>query len=341
MKFVVYNQWDQLPESANALFAQGEQASLFCSRAWLEVLANQALAEHQSIQLVCVLEAERVLAVLPMMTSPRDGLSALSNHYTTLYSLLITNNHQRDAINFCLVEGLSQIAPRVIQFEPIDDSDDNMTCLRQAMTSYGFESHTYFRFYNWSHPVNGQSFAEYMAERPANIRNMIERKQRKLEREHGYDIRLFQDVDIEQALIDYQMVYQASWKANELFAEFTPNLVKRAAGLGWLRLAILYIEQKPVAAQIWFVVNGKANIYRLAYDELWKNYSPGSILTQYLMRHVIDKDKVSEIDFLTGNERYKQDWMTMQNERIGVRFLKAVTQESTFSRMIRWMKSKR
>ena len=35
----------------------------------------------------------------------------------------------------------------------------------------------------------------------------------------------------------------------------------------------------------------------------------------YLMEYVIDTDKVDEIDFLTGNDRYKQDWMSERRER--------------------------
>jgi len=340
MKFVFYSQWDQLPNSANTLFAEAERDSLFFSRLWLESLTRHTLTDHQSILLACVVDDESVLAILPMLKSPKDGLGALSNNFTTLFSLLISDHGPHDAILACLAEGLSQMDVKSIHLKPIDANDANMTRLRECMESYGFRSHPYFRFYNWSHPVNGQSFDEYMAERPANIRNMIQRKQRKLEREHAYDIRLFQDVDIDHALVDYQVVYQASWKANEFFADFTPSLVKRLSELGWLRLAILYIEEKPVAAQIWFVVHRKANIYRLAYDERWKSYSPGSILTQYLMRYVIDADKVSEIDFLTGNERYKQDWMTVQRERLGVRFVKQPVQKNIFSRLIQSLKNK-
>jgi hypothetical protein len=340
MKFVAYNKWNQLPESASTLFAEAERDSLFFSRVWLESLTDHSLAEHQSIVLACVVDDESVLAVLPMMNSPRDGLSALSNHFTTLFSLLISDDGPHDGILTCLAQGLSRVAVKSIRLDPIDTNDCNMARLCQSMQLCGFESHSYFRFYNWSHPVNGQSFDEYMAERPANIRNMIRRKQRKFEREHAYKIRLYQDVDIGRALADYQAVYQLSWKANEFFVDFTPSLVKRLSELAWLRLVILYVEEKPVAAQIWFVVHGKANIYRLVYDERWKSYSPGSILTQYLMRYVIDVDKVSEIDFLTGNERYKQDWMTVQKERFGVRFAKKIVQKNSFSRMIQSLKSK-
>ena len=340
MKFVLYSQWNQLPDSANILFEKAEQESLFFSRVWLESITAHALAEHQSMLLACVVDDESVMAILPMLESPRDDLGALSNHFTTLFSLLISDHHPNNRIVTCLAEGLSQLEVNSIRLEPIDADDGNITRLCQSMESCGFKSHPYFRFYNWSHPVNAQSFDEYMAERPANIRNIIRRKQRKLDREHAYDIRLHQDVDIDRALLDYQMVYQASWKANEFFVGFTPSLVKKLSELGWLRLAILYIEDNPVAAQIWFVVHGKANIYRLAYDQRWKSYSPGSILTQFLMRYVIDTDKVIEIDFLTGNERYKQDWMTVQKERLGMRFVKKPVQKNIFRRIIQSLKNK-
>ena len=34
-----------------------------------------------------------------------------------------------------------------------------------------------------------------------------------------------------------------------------------------------------------------------------------------MMEYVIDTDRVEEIDFLTGNDAYKQDWMSERRER--------------------------
>jgi hypothetical protein len=338
MRFILYNQWSQLPDSANTLFSEREQESLFFSRIWLENLTSHALAEDQSILLACVVEDESFLAILPLLKHPEGNLSTLSTNFTSLYSLLISNNDQQDAILACLVHGISQISVQPIQFEPVDAKDENIIRFRQQMESCGFQSHPYFRFYSWMHPLNGESFDEYMAERPARLRNTIRRKKARLEREHDYVIRLYKDTGINQALVDYDSIYRASWKTNEFFSDFTPSLVKSLSRIGWSRFAILYINEQPAAAQIWFVVHGKANIYRLVFDENWKSYSPGSILTQYLMRYVVDTDKVTEIDFLTGNERYKQDWMTVRRERLGIRFAKQPEQKNTLSRVIQSLK---
>ncbi len=331
MRFVIYSQWKQLPESADTLISEAEQDSFFNSRIWLENLTAHALTEQESVLLACVLEDEHVLAILPLLKHAQNGLSALSNRYTTSYSLLISKCDQQDEALRCLADGLAdsleQSLHQALHLEPIDIENDNLIRFRDFMESNGFQCYPYFRFYNWIHPVKDQSFDQYMAERPTNLRNTIMRKQRKLEREHGYDIKLYKDVDtdqslLNQALADYHTIYYTSWKTSELFSDFTPELVKKMLQRGWLRFAILYVNDQPIAAQIWFVLYSKANIYRLVYDPDWKHYSPGSILTKYLMQYVISTDGVAEIDFLTGNEGYKQDWMTVRKERSGMRFAK-------------------
>lgn len=339
MKFVCYNQWSQLPESASKLFEEHEQRSLFLSKCWLENITSYSLPSENRLLLVCVIENKEILAVLPMMQCPQGGLNALSSHFTTLFSLLISNSTQRKSILNCLAKGLSQLPYHPIQFEPIDPNDINMKALEKSLHEYNLQGFPYFKFYNWTHQTNKQTFEEYIDSRPAYLRNTIRRKQRKLEREQKHEIKLYKNINIKQALTDYHKVYTSSWKANEYFSDFTPNLVKHMSELGWLRLGILYIDSKPIAAQIWFVVHTTASIYRLAYDEKWKKYSPGSILTEYLMRHVINIDKVSEIDFLTGNEPYKQDWMTYRKERIGIRFANPIKQKSWYGKKLEFVKN--
>ena len=141
-------------------------------------------------------------------------------------------------------------------------------------------------------------------------------KKHKLAREHSYEIRLFIGSNVPQGLADYYLVYNASWKQNEtLNLGFQECFVGDFSRTGWCRLAILYVKGLPIAAQLWFVYQGKASIFKLAYDKAWRQFSPGSILSSFLMKYVIDTDKVEEIDFLTGNEAYKQDWMSERRER--------------------------
>lgn len=314
MEFVCFSDWESLPESANALFVKGEKDSIFFSRLWYENLVDTGLKDDESMLLACVVEGDSLLAILPLMKRNGEGWHSLSNNFTSLFSLLLADNNQQEILT-CLVQGLSHLPFESLRLYPVAENDRDMNHLQQVMESSGFFCHRNFRFYNWIYRVQGQSFEDYMTARPARLRNTIARKHRKLEREHGYDIRLFTGNGLQQAVADYNAVYKASWKGGEYFGGFVGSLVVSLSEPGWLRLAILYIAGEPAAAQIWFVAHGKASIFRLVYDEAWKAYSPGSILTAYLMEHVIDTDKVKEIDFLTGNEHYKQDWMSERRDR--------------------------
>ena len=340
MNFICYTDWKQLPASADKLFACGEQSSLFFSRRWFENIASSTLEEDQHMLLACVVDGDNVLATLPLRTHPGGGWHALNSNHTSLFTLLHTDEKLQATLD-CLTEGLSRLGFKTLRLEPVAQDDASIDMLQAAMEARGIECNRFFRFINWSCQLREKSFEQYMSERPSRVRNTIARKRRKLQREHEYQIRLYTDRYLDQAVADYNTIYKASWKPGERFLDFVPSLVNTMAEVGWLRLAILYINGSPAAGQIWFVVHGKASIFRLAYDEAWKKYSPGSILTAYLMEYVIDTDKVDSIDFLTGNEHYKQDWMSESRKRWRLVFVKKqalVKKSRPLTGLLEWLK---
>jgi len=348
MKFACYSDWDQLPESANALFEQGEKDSIFFSRPWFENLSS-ALDDDEAMLLACVVESvvgsvvagNKVMAILPLIKSAGNNFSSLKHRYTTHFSLLLANpehDQDRQRILSCLVLGLNQLPLHALLLEPIADDDSRIIGLQQILETAGYRCERHFRLYNWIYRMQGQSFKGYMASRPARLRNTISRKKRKLDREHGFEIRLFTGDEVPQAMSDYYAVYTASWKANEQSVDFLDGIVAGFSRPGWSRLAVLYVKGQPVAAQLWFVLHSKASIFRLAYDEAWKQYSSGSILTRFLMEYVIDIDKVEEIDFLTGNEAYKQDWMSDRRERFALSCVKSVKPAGWYEQFVESVK---
>jgi len=316
MKFVIYTDWEQLPESATALFDQAASDNLFLSRPWFECLTANALDGGHRLVLACVVFGDKVLAVLPLVESENQKTwYSLRHGFTPVYGLQLANDSQ-DQVLSSLAGGLSRLPINGLLLEPVADDDQNLNRLERHLTAAGYRCERHFRHYNWVYRLQGQSYAEYLAARPAQLRNTIDRKTRKLEREHGYDIRLFTGAEVLRGMPDYYTVFDASWKQNEISnAAFQDCFVDRFSRAGWSRLAIMYVQGQPIAAQLWFVHRSKASIFRLAYDKAWREYSPGSILTRFLMEYVIETDKVNEIDFLVGNEAYKQDWMSERRER--------------------------
>lgn len=321
MEFKCFHSWDELPDDSERLFCKAEKESVFLSRAWFENLTDTSLQRHQSLLIACVVEEGNslqsettVFAILPLITQPDRQWFSLCHYHTSLYSFLLAEQ-DRSRVLHCLANGLSQLAFDQLTVGPYAEDDEGMNALLDTIQSTDLNSNVYAQFFNWHHLLQEQSFDTYMKARPSMLQNTIARKQRKLARDHDYEIRLFTQHDLTKAMTDFHLVYQASWKPREIYKNVIEGFVSRFAEQGWVRLGILYINKQPVAAQLWLTAHKKTNIFQLAYDESWKSYSPGSILTRYMMLYAIDTDKVEVMDFLRGNDRYKQDWMSSRRRR--------------------------
>jgi hypothetical protein len=203
------------------------------------------------------------------------------------------------------------------RFAPMDSKSKNYLMLTEALKIAGFAPFSFLCFGNWFLPVS-TDWATYLKQQTSGLRSTIKRMSKKLA-EGGGRLELISDeADLERGLAAYQSVYAQSWKKPEPFPDFVPGLIRTCATQGSLRLGLAWVEDKPIAAQLWIVSNGKANIYKVAYDEAYKAYSPGTLVTAMLMEHVMDKDQVAEVDFLIGDDPYKKVWMSDRRERWGI-----------------------
>lgn len=157
---------------------------------------------------------------------------------------------------------------------------------------------------NWRVVTQGMDFDAYWATRPTKLRNTVKRKAKAA----ALEIEIHTQFS-EAAWADYEAVYQASWKPEEGSFPFLRALAEQEGAARTLRLGIAKKDSVPVAAQLWLVENGEATIHKLAYTESAKALSPGTILSEAMFRHALDEDRVSVIDYGTGDEPYKAEWM--------------------------------
>ncbi len=150
--------------------------------------------------------------------------------------------------------------------------------------------------------VAGRSYEQFLASRPGPLRTTLKRKAGKV---YCTVHRAFSD-DIWAC---YQAIYAASWKPAEGSPAFLERFARAEGAAGRLRLGIAEIAGQPVAAQLWTVEAGTAYIHKLAHRDDAKAHSPGTALSAALFAEVIDRDRVGAIDFGTGDDPYKRDWM--------------------------------
>jgi hypothetical protein len=150
--------------------------------------------------------------------------------------------------------------------------------------------------------VKGRSFAAYLSQRPGTLRSTLKRKGGKV------DVTIHRSFD-PQVYGEYEDIYRDSWKPQEGSPAFLRRFAEEEGAAGRLRMAIARAEGRAIAAQFWTVENGTAFIHKLAHREDAKALSPGTILSAALFEQVIDRDRVRLVDFGTGDDAYKRDWM--------------------------------
>lgn len=160
---------------------------------------------------------------------------------------------------------------------------------------------------SWRVETEGQDFAAYWARRPSKLRNTAARKAKAA----GLEIAIHRSFD-PAVWADYETVYAASWKGEEGSPAFLRAMAEEEGAAGTLRLGIARKDGKPVAAQLWTIENGTAWIHKLAYDEEAKPLSPGTVLSMEMFRSALDEDRASRIDYGTGDDAYKRDWMEIR-----------------------------
>jgi len=318
----VYPDAEALPMKWQGLFDLAEEISPELSRDWFGHLGATVFPEPGACEYHALTAGGEPAAILPIHLL-REGrltnVEALANYYTSLFSPILGAGVRAEHLA-ALSRGIEARHPAAImQFAPMDPDAPGFGLLRSGLTLAGWRVFDYACFGNWYLPACDLSWESYHQSLPGRLRGTLERKGRRFAAAGG-GLKLFTSAgpDLELAIAAYQRVYSASWKTPEPYPGFMPGLLRLCARRGWLRLGVAFLGETPIAAQVWLVCRGKAFIYKLAYDEAHAGFSPGTLLTGMLMRHVLDQDRVVEVDYQTGDDAYKRDWMRARRERRGL-----------------------
>lgn len=272
-----------------------EARSPFDRAEWYALLAETGLCP-----LIAIAGDDGTQAALAL-TENAGRIAPLRNWYSFTWRELAPEGDHGDRLLFEIANQLKARGHRVT-LEPVPAEDGSATRLAYAFRKAGWRVEVTRCDTNHVLHVEGRSFADYWASRPGPLRTTLKRKAKKVETQ----ILTHFDAD---AWKHYQRIYDASWKPDEGKPAMLRDFAQAEGDTGRLRLGLAYFDDKPIAAQFWTVECGTAYIHKLAHLEKHTKLSAGTTLTASLFEHVIDHDKVSTVDFGTGTQRYKADWM--------------------------------
>lgn len=245
-------------------------------------------------------------AILPLVVEG-GTVHALANYYSFSFAPLFMRADDAGLRKHLLTRIACDLRRDYgrVSFFPLFDEDEGIASLMAgAFRAAGWVTKRQAMARNHILEVEGRDFATYWAQRPSVLRNSVKRKAKKLA--HGIEVHR----SVTDALwADYCAVYAASWKGEEGHPGLLRALAEDAARRGALRLAFLRTEGKAIATHFWTIEGDVALIHKLAHDKAYDAASPGTILAHEMFRRAMDEDHVRLIDYGTGDNDYKRDWM--------------------------------
>ena len=277
------------------LFAPGPGVTPFDRLDWLALMAEECLQSARCF--VAVARDGDAIAALPLCET-RAGLGALANWYSFIARPRFARGGEH--LLPVLIRSLSPVG--ALRFAPLPGREAAL--MLDGVRSSGWIGALTHEHVNHALCPAGRDFATWWASRPGQLRETVRRKRRKVA------IRIARHFDAAD-WASYEAIYAKSWKPAEGSPAFLRRFAATEGAAGRLRLGLATIDGQAVAAQLWTIEDNCAFIHKLAHDPAAAAHSPGTVLTHALFAMAFDEDKVDLIDFGTGDDPYKRDWMEL------------------------------
>jgi CelD/BcsL family acetyltransferase involved in cellulose biosynthesis len=278
------------------------------SYGWFQSLAETTLDPSETAVVAVAFEDGVAKTALPLV---RKGAQtrALTAPYTTIYAPALSD------LNWArfLGAGAQRYVAGSLRLDALDPADAGVAAYLEGVESSELITAQYRHFVNRYEPI--ADFEDYWNARPSRLMATVARKLAQACTQ--VDFRCYRE-GFGEAVAIYDDIYRASWKSAEPHPRFIAIMVEKLARDGFIRLGIMTLAGKPVAAQIWLVCGRKATIFKLAHRQDAADYSPGTLLTHWMISTLVREDGLDEIDFGRGDDTYKRDWLKKSRLRIGL-----------------------
>lgn len=334
VKGELFNDFDAVEQAALGSLDRSSQNFVFDRLHWFRRVSNHCLPKRPPL----IAHAQTDIGQAWLFLERRDATAAqsLANWYTLAFRPVFSGDTDRTTKMLLLTEIACKLGAEIsnIKLWPLPDDDGSATLISDAFRAGGWISFKSPVTISWTVRVKGMSFADYWAQRPGQVRSTHDRKLKKF----GTTCDIHTRYDASAWAI-YEDIYAESWKGEEGSMAFIRSMALDKSDAGALRLGLAWHEGRAIAAQLWTTENGRAIIHKLAYRADAAELSAGTILTAAMFRHAIDVDRVDVIDYGTGDDRYKADWMDKRDILFQVHLYNPKTFRGLYGAMRAWISS--
>ena len=332
VKGELFNDFDAVEQAAQGRLDRSHQNILFDRLHWFHRVSRYS--SPQKTPIIAHAQTDTAEAWLFLEHRTARTAASLTNWYTLAFRPVFSGDTDRIAKTALVTDMALLLATRVSQIElsPVPENDGSADLILSGFRNGGWIGFKSPKTVSWTIDVTGETFAQFWAKRPGQVRSTHDRKLKK----YGTTCEIHTEFDATTWAI-YEEIYAESWKGEEGSLAFVRSMVEAKGQAGALRLGIARHDGRPIAAQLWTTENGRAIIHKLAYRADAAELSAGTVLSAAMFRHAIDVDRVNIIDYGTGDDRYKADWMDKRDILFQISLYNPKTITGLFGAMMTWV----
>lgn len=320
-----------LHEEWNELLANSPCDSLFLTWEW-QYFWWLHLAGDRKLSILTVRSDGRLMAIAPMSVKPPDLKRMLPFR---VLELLGTGSVGSDYLSIIVRDGEeNSVMPtisaalfrknRVLELSNIDRGSRVVTLAALAMNALGCRTARQTQSFSPYIDLTGFTWDSYMTRNDSAHKTRFDKKLRRLKK--SFCVR-FEQTSAEstrprdlQIMIDLHMQRWDSKGGSNAFnseslCNFHHAFTDLALQKDWLRLFIMWLDDKPAAAVYGFYYKDTFYYYQAGFDPDYGQYSVGYLAIGLTVELAL-QEGAKEYDMLRGNEEYKYAWATDERELV-------------------------
>ncbi len=322
-------QFMRLKETWNGLLEEYTSYVPFLCHEWFELWLRHFLKDTE-LFIIVLYQKNNVVGIAPLLRKQEKlkrlymvkKIELIGNIVSPVRSFIIADFESRKRTEHysALLSFFREYDDwDVLEFDALYDPMINFSELKKLITQAGINNDCYHCFNYYYLDEIPETGDQYLSSRSRKLRDNLRRYRKRLEDKGSISVEIISDPESSPRCLDlHYRIREKSWKNHDQNSAFHRDLFEFASRKGWLRCCILMLDKEPIASQIRFVHNRHAYFISTMYNLEYKKYSPGNLLLAETAKYLIDTDRVTEMNYLYGDEGYKKEWLEKNGERNGI-----------------------
>jgi CelD/BcsL family acetyltransferase involved in cellulose biosynthesis len=295
------DEWDELADRAGA--------PVFLRPGW--VLAWRSAFGRGSLEVLATRRAGRLTGVLPMQRR-RGGLFSPANWHTPGFGPLADD---ADALEELLGVLYERGRGRRVSLEFVEAGAPGTGRLGEAAAAAGWRLRLYTLERSPYLELRG-SWDDHQRRLSSKRRSNMRRMRRRLEELGSVTLQVQDGRDGLEALLEEGFAVEASgWKGESGTAiastpetrRFYTETARWAAPRGWLRLAFLRLDGRPLAFDYALEEGGFHYLLKTGFDPEYRSYAPGILIRREMIARAVEAG-LRSYEFLGTEANWKLEW---------------------------------